>query len=164
LGNSCPRFHASTFLLVGLKVVAWYFLSPDLFRSEATDTRMVYCSDQTESGFQSFRSTTCMSDLIGAFLRAERGHQRAGNAASVTGSREDFHLQVDAQLGAQTKAPRQPGRSQIASSQTFRRRAWSAGPPGLCWSSRSGSPGASSPLGSRARARCAGAHSPGSHP
>jgi len=54
-----------------------------------------------------------MSEVIGAFLRAERGHQRAGNAASVTGSREDFHLQVDAKLGAQTKAPRQPGRSQI---------------------------------------------------
>ena len=49
-----------------------------------------------------------MSDVIGAFLRAD-GHQRAGNAASVTGSREDFHLQVDAQRGAQTKAPRQPG-------------------------------------------------------
>ena len=57
---------------------------------------------------------------------------------------------VDAKLGEQTKAPRQPGRSQIASSQIFRRRAWSAGPPGLCWSSRSGSPGASLPLGSRA--------------
>jgi hypothetical protein len=23
-----------------LKVLAWYFLSPDIFRSEATDTRM----------------------------------------------------------------------------------------------------------------------------
>jgi hypothetical protein len=54
-----------------------------------------------------------VSDEIGAFLRAERGHQRAGNAASVSGSREDFHLQVDAQLGAQTKAPRQPGRSKL---------------------------------------------------
>jgi len=57
-----------------------------------------------------------MSDVIGAFLRAERGHQRAGNAASVTGSREDFHLQVDAQRGAQTRAPRHLGRSQIARS------------------------------------------------
>src|SRR4029077_7074177 len=74
-----------------------------------------------------------MSDVIGAFLRAERGHQRAGNAASVTVSREDFHLHVDAHRGAQTKAPRQPGRSQIASGQMFRGRAWSAGPPGLCW-------------------------------
>ena len=107
---------------------------------------------------------TCMSGVIGTFLKAERGHQRAGNAASVTGSRKDFRLQVDTQRGAQTKAPRQPGRSQIASSQIFRRRAWSAGPPGLCWNSRSGSPGASLPLGSRARGRCAGAHSLGSHP
>ena len=55
-----------------------------------------------------------MSEVIGAFLRAERGHQRAGNAASVTGSREDFHLQVDAKLGAQTKAPRQPGAPKLA--------------------------------------------------
>jgi hypothetical protein len=50
-----------------------------------------------------------MFDVIGAFSKAERGHQRAGNAASVTGSREDFHLQVDAQRGAQTKAPRHRG-------------------------------------------------------
>ena len=55
-----------------------------------------------------------MFDVIGAFSKAERGHQRAGNATSVTGSREDFHLEVDAQRGAQTKAPRQTGRSQIA--------------------------------------------------
>ena len=51
---------------------------------------------------------------------------------AVTDSRDDFYLQVDAQRGAQTKAPRQQGRSQIASSQIFRRRAWSAGPPGFC--------------------------------
>ena len=56
------------------------------------------------------------------------------------------------------------GRSQIGSGQTFRQRPWSAGPPGPCWSSRSGSPEASSPLGSRARGRCAGARSLGSHP
>jgi hypothetical protein len=31
---------ASAILLEGLKVLAWYFLSPDMFRSEATDTRM----------------------------------------------------------------------------------------------------------------------------
>ena len=30
---------ASAILLAGLKVLAWYFLSPDMFRSEATDTR-----------------------------------------------------------------------------------------------------------------------------
>ena len=30
---------ASPILLAGLKVLAWYFLSPDMFRSEATDTR-----------------------------------------------------------------------------------------------------------------------------
>src|ERR1700740_1263948 len=40
-----------------------------------------------------------MSDVIGAFLRAERGHQRAGKAASLTGSREDFHLQGRCQAG-----------------------------------------------------------------
>jgi hypothetical protein len=89
----------------------------------------------------------------------------AGRVARRTASRnEDFPLQVEPQLGAQTKAPRQPGRSQISSSQIFRRQAWSAGPPGLCWSSRSGSPEASSPLGSRGPGRCAGARSPGSHP
>jgi hypothetical protein len=32
---------ASTILLEELKVFAWYILSPDMFRSEATDTRMV---------------------------------------------------------------------------------------------------------------------------
>jgi hypothetical protein len=31
---------ASTILLEGLKVFAWYLLSPDMFRSEATDTWM----------------------------------------------------------------------------------------------------------------------------
>jgi hypothetical protein len=31
---------ASAILLEGLKVLAWYFLSPDMVRSEATDTRM----------------------------------------------------------------------------------------------------------------------------
>ncbi len=31
---------ASATLLPELKVLAWYFLSPDMFRSEATDTRM----------------------------------------------------------------------------------------------------------------------------
>src|SRR4029077_17937385 len=36
----------------------------------------------TESQYRSFRSIACMSDVIGAFLRAERGHQRAGTAAS----------------------------------------------------------------------------------
>ena len=30
---------ASPILLAGLKVLAWYFLSPDIVRSEATDTR-----------------------------------------------------------------------------------------------------------------------------
>jgi hypothetical protein len=29
----------SAILLAGLKVIAWYFLSLDMFRSEATDTR-----------------------------------------------------------------------------------------------------------------------------
>jgi hypothetical protein len=29
---------ASAFLLAALKVVAWYFPSPDMFRSESTDT------------------------------------------------------------------------------------------------------------------------------
>ena len=84
--------------------------------------------------------------------RRDRAHERISTS------------KVDAKLGEQTKAPRQPGRSQIATGQIFRRRPWSAGPPGLCWSSRSGSPEASSPLGSRARGRCAGARSPGSHP
>src|SRR5438445_10789128 len=31
---------ASAILLAGLKALAWYFLSPDMFRSEATDTLM----------------------------------------------------------------------------------------------------------------------------
>jgi hypothetical protein len=31
---------ASAILLAGLKVIACYFLSPDMFRSEATDTLM----------------------------------------------------------------------------------------------------------------------------
>jgi hypothetical protein len=35
-----------------------------------------------ESGFRSFRSVACLSEVIGAFLRAERGHRRAGNGAS----------------------------------------------------------------------------------
>ena len=35
-----------------------------------------------ESGLRSFRSIACLPEIIGAFLRAERGHQRAGNAAS----------------------------------------------------------------------------------
>jgi hypothetical protein len=30
---------ASAILLAALKVLAWYFLSPDMFRSETTDTR-----------------------------------------------------------------------------------------------------------------------------
>ena len=30
----------SAILLAGSKVIAWYFLSLDMFRSEATDTRM----------------------------------------------------------------------------------------------------------------------------
>jgi len=32
--------NASAILLAGLKVLAWYFLSPDMFRSEATETRL----------------------------------------------------------------------------------------------------------------------------
>ena len=56
--------------------------------------------------------------------------------------------------GAQTKAPPTPGRCQIASGQTFRWRAWSAEPPEPCWSSRSGSPEATSPLGSRSHGPC----------
>ena len=36
-----------------------------------------------ESGFRSFRSVACLSEVMGAFLRAERGHQRTGNAASA---------------------------------------------------------------------------------
>ena len=83
---------------------------------------------------------------------------------AVIGSREDFHLQGRCQAGRTNESAPIPGRSQIASSQVFRRRAWSAGPPGLCWNSRSGSPEASSPLGSRARGRCAGARSLGWHP
>jgi hypothetical protein len=31
---------ASAMLLEGLKVVAWYFLSPDMFRNEAAGTRL----------------------------------------------------------------------------------------------------------------------------
>jgi hypothetical protein len=30
---------ASAILLPALKVLAWYFLSPDIFRSDATETR-----------------------------------------------------------------------------------------------------------------------------
>ncbi|MFZ2077518.1 MAG: hypothetical protein WAV38_12885, partial [Xanthobacteraceae bacterium] len=39
---------ASAILLEGLKALAWYFLSPDMFRSEATDTRMGSGSAQIE--------------------------------------------------------------------------------------------------------------------
>ena len=83
---------------------------------------------------------------------------------AVIGSREDFHLQGRCQAGRTNESAPIPGRFQIASSQVFRRRAWSAGPPGLCWNSRSGSPEASLPLGSRARGRCAGARFLGWHP
>jgi hypothetical protein len=83
---------------------------------------------------------------------------------AVIGSREHFDLQSRCQAGRTNESAPIPGRSQIASSQVFRRRAWSGGPPPLCWNSRSGSPEVSWPLGSRARGRCAGARSRGWHP
>jgi hypothetical protein len=64
--------------------------------------------------------------------------------------------------GAQTKAPRKPGRCQNSTGQCLRQQPWSARPPGACWNLRWGSTEPSSPPESRARGRRGGARSPGS--
>ena len=135
LGGMPRRFIASS-------VVAWHC---DRFKRLARRT--------LSSLFQA-QGETSPGKILGHHCRS----------LAVIGSREDFHLQGRCQAGRTNESAPIPGRSQIASSQVFRRRAWSAGPPGLCWNSRSGSPEASLPLGSRARGRCARARSLGWHP
>ena len=39
-----------------------------------------------DGGFRSFRNLACMSEVIGAFLKAERGHQRAGQSSPLRAS------------------------------------------------------------------------------
>ena len=111
------------------------------------------------------RSGRAVSRRRQDFLDQQRLTARpAWKKQTPTGTAETTGV-VIARVSIHSKPMRKrPDTGALPSGFTFRQRPWSAGPPGPCWSSQSGSPEASSPLGSRARDRCAGARSLGSHP
>ena len=113
-----------------------------------------------------------------AQMRWPKGCAHAAHAQEAAGVRDSASPPQDAarrpwpaQVSSSSAAsasgrmrPGKPGRGQISIGQKVRRRPWSAGPPKPCRSARSGSPAVSSPPGSHARGRRAGARSPAWRP
>ena len=65
---------AQAIFLEGLKALAWYFLSPDMFRSEATDTRMGSGSAWEVSPILTELSRSLLGFVLGsAFCRTRQG-------------------------------------------------------------------------------------------
>jgi len=74
-------------LLEGLKALAWYILSPDMFRCEVTETRTVQLELKTERFGMAYRLLLSVRNLSKIFPRAQQS-RRSRRTHSDQGKQE----------------------------------------------------------------------------